>query len=135
VDWPESLAAYDFLLRGLARFRGFDDDDNSQACKLFAKAIEADPNYALAHANMALATAALHGFASAPSQVLNDAIDRAQRAVELEPQEGNCHAILSFLQLFSRNYDLAEYHARRSLELNPNDADGAALSYERWRFK
>jgi TolB-like protein/Tfp pilus assembly protein PilF len=127
---PENLAAYDFLLRGLARFRGFGDDDNSEACKLFAKAIEADPSYALAHANMALATAALHGFASAPSQVLNDAIDRAQHAVELEPQEGNCHAILSFLQLFSRNYDLAEYHARRSLELNPNDADGAiALGY------
>src|SRR5262249_10556159 len=45
-------------------------------------------------------------------------------AVELEPQEGGCHRALGRVYLFARKYDLAEHHARRAVDLNPNDADG-----------
>ena len=38
-----SLAAYDFLLRGIVHFRGYADDDNEQACAFFEKAIALRP--------------------------------------------------------------------------------------------
>ena len=49
----------------------------------------------------------------------------ARRGVDLDPQEGGCHRILGRVLLYAREYDVAEYHARRAVELNPNDADGA----------
>jgi tetratricopeptide (TPR) repeat protein len=55
---------------------------------------------------------------------LKAAVERARQAVELDPQEGGCHRILGVILFFARNYDLAEYHERRALELNPNDAYG-----------
>jgi len=121
---PESLQAYDFLLRGLERYRGSGDNHNEEARRLFEKAVSCASRYALAHAYLALSTVAVHGFATAPADVLTAEIERARSAVELEPQEEGCHRILGRLHLFARNYDLAEHHARRASDLNPNDADG-----------
>ncbi|WP_287347300.1 adenylate/guanylate cyclase domain-containing protein [Mesorhizobium sp.] len=49
----------------------------------------------------------------------------ARRGVDLDPQEGGCHRILGQVLLYVRELDVAEHHARRAVELNPNDADGA----------
>ena len=63
-----SLAAYDFLLRGIVHFRGYAADDNSRACAFFEKALACDPSYALAHSFLALARIALHGYGAAPAR-------------------------------------------------------------------
>jgi TolB-like protein/tetratricopeptide (TPR) repeat protein len=121
---PDNLAAYDFLLRGIDRFRSYGDNDNAEACKLFEKAISSDPRYALAHAYLALARIALHGWGDTPQEVLDSQVARARHAVELEPQDGTCHRLLGLIYLFARQYDLAEHHARHAVSLNPKDADG-----------
>src|SRR5262249_10260906 len=90
------------------------------------KAIACDARYAFAHSCLAHATVALHGYAAAPQDILKAAVERARHAVELNPQEGACHRILARILLFARNYDLAEHHNSRSLELNPNDAGAMA---------
>ena len=69
----ESMVAYDFLLRGLAHFRGYAAEDNRRACEMFEKAVALDPRYALAHAYLALVRVALDGYASASADVLNAA--------------------------------------------------------------
>jgi adenylate cyclase len=119
-----SLTAYDYLLRGLAHFRGFADEDNRQACAMFERAVALDPQYAPAHAYLAFVRVALHGYATAPAWVLEAALATATHAVELDSQDGRCHRILARICLFRREYDTAEYHVRRALDLNPNDADG-----------
>jgi adenylate cyclase len=125
-----SLAAYDFLLRGIVRFRGYEEDANRQACALFEKAIECDGRYALAHAYLALARLALHGYGAAPTDVKGASCAMARRSVDLDPQEGGCHRILGHVLLYVREYDVAEHHAKRAVELNPNDADGTiAMGY------
>ena len=65
----DSLAAYDFVLRGLACFRAYADNANQQACAMFEKAIERDPRYALAHSYLALARVVLNGFGAAPKDI------------------------------------------------------------------
>jgi adenylate cyclase len=119
-----SLAAYDYLLRGLVHLRGYADDDNLQACEMFERAIALDPRYAVAHAYLALARVAMHGYAAAPAEVLAAAFATAVHALELDPQESRCHRMLALIYLYSREYDLAEHHFRRAIDLNPNDADG-----------
>ena len=47
----------------------------------------------------------------------------ASHALELDPQESNCHRVLALVWLYRADYDAAEHHYRRALELNPNDAD------------
>jgi TolB-like protein len=45
----ENLDAYDYYLRGMAGIYQWTRDGNSEAVKLFAKAIELDPHFAAAH--------------------------------------------------------------------------------------
>ena len=120
----ESMVAYDFLLRGLAHFRGYAEEDNRRACEMFEKAVALDPRYALAHAYLAFVRVALDGFASASADVLNAAFGMAAHAVDLDPHESRCHRMLGMICIYRRDYDAAERHLRRALDLNPNDADG-----------
>lgn len=119
-----SLAAYDFLQQGKVAFKGYEPDANERAHALFEKAIERDPRYALAHSYLALARLALHGYGAAAPEAKKASCDLARRGVELDPQDGACHRVLGRLLLYIREFDVAEHHARRAVELNPNDADG-----------
>jgi adenylate cyclase len=112
------------LLRGLAYFRGFAEEDNRRACEMFEKAVALDPRFGLAHAYLAFGRVALNGYASARSEVLTCSFRRAVHGVNLDPQESRCHRLLGMICLYRRDYDAAERHLDRALDLNPNDADG-----------
>ena len=118
-----SLTAYDCLLRGLAHFRSEAEGENQRACELFERAIALDPQYGLAHSFLAFARVTMHGSATAPAEILDDAYAKARQALQLDPQESRCHRLLSTICLFRREYDMADQHVRQALELNPNDAD------------
>jgi adenylate cyclase len=118
-----SLAAYDYLLRGLAHFRGHAADDNQKAHEMFDRAVALDPRYALPHAYLALVVLAENGMADAPKEVQDLALAEARHAVELDSEESRCHRVLAFIWLNRREYDTSEHHYRAALELNPNDAD------------
>ncbi|OAP35846.1 hypothetical protein AU381_16835 [Sinorhizobium glycinis] len=118
-----SLAAYESYLRGLVHIRGYGPDDNRQACLMFEAALERDPQFALAQAYLALARMALHGYANAPRDVLDNALALARRAVCLDEGEGGCQRLLALVHVNRREFELAERHYRRAYQLNPNDAN------------
>jgi adenylate cyclase len=120
----DSIVAYDFLLRGLAYFRGYAEKDNQRACEMFEQAVARDPRFGLAHAYLAFGRVALNGYASAPSEILACSFRRAVHGVDLDPQESRCYRSLGMICLYRRDYDAAERHLARALDLNPNDADG-----------
>jgi TolB-like protein/Tfp pilus assembly protein PilF len=123
---PDSLAAYELLLRGLARLRGYSDDDNKAARSLFQSAVEKDPAYALAHSYIALADLIIGGYAEASPELLDSLIERAECAVTLAPEEPRCHRVLAQALISARRFDAAEHHLQRALDLNPYDADTIA---------
>lgn len=118
---PVSLAAYECVLRGNAL--SWDDPEGlTQAAGLFAKAIELDPGYAFAHALLAVMCCRRWNFdPHTPDSVLEQAHALATRAVELDSGESTCHAILGQACLLKRRFDLAVLHARRAVEINPNN--------------
>src|SRR5262249_41447545 len=121
---PESLAAYDFVLRGLEQLNLVGEEHNAEAGRLFDKAVELDPQYAAGHAYLALAIYVQWQNSRDPGE-LERALASARRALELDENDSRCHRILCAIYSHLRQHDRAEYHSDQSVALNPNDALGA----------
>jgi len=118
---PESLVAYDYVLRGLEQLNLEGEEHNSEAHRLFQKAVELDPQYAVGQAYLALAIYVQWMDSRAPGE-LERALSFARRALELDENDSRCHRIVSAIYVQLREYDRAEFHSDRSIALNPNDA-------------
>lgn len=118
-----SLAAFENLARGLAFLRAYDVGANERARDHFLKAIEIDPNYALAHAYLGLAEVIIGDYGAAPRPVLEAARDRTSFAITLEPEEARCHRLMGLVHLFLKEFDASERALRHSYDINPYDAD------------
>jgi TolB-like protein/Flp pilus assembly protein TadD len=123
-----SLAAYEYVLRGRDFFSHATRDDNDQASELFQRAIDLDPNYAEAYA--ALGGAHYEAVISGWSQFREDELERAkalaQKALALDPTTTHAYRLLADLDLFKKRYDLALEQLDRALEINPSDAGNYA---------
>ncbi|MGH8126452.1 MAG: tetratricopeptide repeat protein, partial [Rhodanobacteraceae bacterium] len=118
-----SLAAYECVLEGNA-LPWDEPDGETRAIRLFEKAIEIDPGYALAHAllaNMHFRTW-YHDPGDADAEAaLDETYALAKRAVELDNNESTCFSILAQVCLLRRAYDQALRYGRRALEINPTN--------------
>jgi TolB-like protein/DNA-binding winged helix-turn-helix (wHTH) protein len=101
----------------------------------FKRAIEKDPDYALAYAGLADAYIALgnrDGGGHYPKETLPLAKAAATKASELDPSLGEAHfSLAQTMELYDWNWSEAEKEYRLALELNPNYAD-AHLEYGRF---
>ena len=83
---PDSLAAYDCILRAYQHLFSLTLEDNDKARDFLLQAIRLDPNYALAHAYASWANLfrvqLIQGGPLRP--LLTEALTLAQRAVELD---------------------------------------------------
>src|SRR5438105_3333743 len=127
---PASLAAYEYVLRADAL--PYDDlEAEAEARRLFAKAIEIDPQYARAYALLAALTQ--HQWLrsmSGTDDLLDQAFDLARKAAGLAESNYTCQAILGLTHLLRRSFDLAEHHYLTALKQNPNSSMvRAALGY------
>ncbi len=120
--------AYDLLLRGLAPHRTFTAEGNHLARDFFRRAIEIDPTYARAHANLALTYGTSFVFRLGDDLAeLPKALEAARRAVSLEPTLPQAQFALSVLLLSDRRHDEAIEAAREAIRLDPSYADGYAV--------
>jgi len=119
---PSDMLAYDCLMRGLEHHRlgGVTRETAEQAVHWFEMAIEKDPSLARAYAWRACARSNLAEWTG--EDVWDQAFASARRGVEIDDDDAECHRILGAVSLYKRNYDQAEYHFRRALDLNPNHA-------------
>jgi TolB-like protein/Tfp pilus assembly protein PilF len=121
--------AYRLFLQGRRRFTRYTPDASERAIHYFERAIERDPEFALAWANVAITyTDLAEAGAMAPDVAYARAADAAATALRLDPELGEAHATMGYLRTV-RDFDWAgaEAEFRRAIELNPNDADSYNL--------
>jgi len=124
--------AYEKYLRG--RFyqtqntkQGFD-----RSLELYHQAIAQDPNFAEAYAGVGDTNLLKFNFGmSKPEDVIPEARDAVQKALELDPDLSNAYSSLSLIRfLIDKNWPEAERCLQRALELDPNNAD----AYNRYGY-
>jgi Flp pilus assembly protein TadD len=124
---PSNLSAYECVLRGNA-LPVNDPANEAAALRLFEQAVALDPEYAVAHAQLAISyTNRWQDDMNRSNEDLDRAFELATRAIRLDAQESVCHTALGFTQLNRRRYDEAEFHARKALALNPNRPNALAF--------
>jgi TolB-like protein len=123
---PASLAAYECVLKCNAL--SWDDPAGAaEARRLIEKAIELDPEYAIAHSLLAsLIYSRWEDGPRSSDAALEQAYRLAMRAVELDDRESTCQALLANLCVQQRSFDVALQYSRRAVELNPNNQWNAA---------
>ena len=121
----ENLAAYEYVLRGRGFLSRATRDSNDEAQDMFQKAIDLDPNYAAAYAELGLSLveAVAAGWTEFVADDLARAETLAQKAVSLDPTLASAYRLLAEIHLARRNFDLALAQNERALEINPSDAE------------
>jgi tetratricopeptide (TPR) repeat protein len=120
-----NLAAYDCWLRGMDLVRKGTPEADQHARKIFEQALTIDPNYSRAHAGLSLSY-----FNDWSCQVWenwdatqSNAFKHAMKAIQLDDTDHITQMILGRILLYRHQFDIAEQHLNRSLELNPSDAE------------
>ncbi len=132
---PERLDAYDILLRGKDHHHRFTADDCRKSIELFERAVEKDPDYAVAYAWLACGLGQAMVFElDEKSKLIDRSEAAARRGLELDENESECHRLLAQISLTRGKLKRALWHQERALFLNPNDdrsvcSMGEILSY------
>ena len=114
-----NLQAYDFYLRGRQFFHQLRRKSLEHARQMFNRAIEIDPDYALAYAGVADCCSLLFTYFDARESNVRQADATSQKALELEPELAEAHVARAIaLSLLKRN-DEAEQHFEMAMKLDP----------------
>jgi eukaryotic-like serine/threonine-protein kinase len=139
-DYNTSTEAYQLYLQGRYYWNQRTEDGLKKGIEYFEKATLKDPNYAPAYSGLADCYSLLNVYNIEPATVSNDkARDAATRALQLDESLADAHASLaSVLYRYYWNWDEAEQHFKRAIQLNPNYATArqwySAMLAARGRF-
>jgi len=119
-----NAAAYDLYLRGQALVREGGDTSLPQAAAIFERAVEADPQFAQAHAGLAnaLAYAAVWGL-DVDAARIEQAMAASRRALELEPRLPEAYLAKGNLLFVQRKATEAFEAFEEAIRLNPASYD------------
>jgi tetratricopeptide (TPR) repeat protein len=123
--YTSSPEAYEFYLRG--RFHSYKlfEEDLRKGIEFYELAVTADPNYALAYADMADAYRRLGipGFGR-PKEVFVQAKSLAKKALELDESLPQAYVVLGWIDfLYEWDWKAAEIKLKRAIQLSPNNSD------------
>jgi adenylate cyclase len=130
LDQPKpNPNAFDLVLRARALGHASTRTVNRRFRELIAKAIELDPNYAMARALLAeaLYSQAVLGWTEFTDRELARGADEARKAIALAPDEPDGHRALGRIHLARAEYDQAQHALKRAIEINPSDANALAV--------
>ena len=131
---PNNWQAYDYYLQAAEALAAFASsmraEDIYEARRLLQQSLAIDANYARSYAVLANTHAATF-VSRLDSEFLNPAVvelahQYARKAVELDPNLPDAHAVLGFVLVWMRQHDASMTAFERAVALNPNYVD--------WRF-
>lgn len=120
-----SVEAHDLYLRGQERFWHLDAAGVTEAIALFQAAIDTDPDYAEAYAwkARALTFAYLSGINSSKQETIDQAIELANTAIEIDERLPMAYANLAWAHRWQSNLSKATDAVETAITLDPNFAD------------
>jgi adenylate cyclase len=125
---PETLRAYDLVLQARERFQHGSADPKAllEARALLERAVELDPGYAVARAQLGLTyivdrVARLTG--TATERELEEGLRQVREAIRLEPELALAYQVLSYGLAGSDDHEGSMRAARRAVELSPSDPE------------
>ena len=120
--------AYLEVLQGSISAGRFDPDESLIAERHFRRAIELDPTYARAYAELGTLFAVRfeNDWTVLQEADKEKALFYAEKAVALDPELGAAHYALGRLHSVLSNLDAAEEHLERAMSLEPDNEDARA---------
>jgi adenylate cyclase len=114
-----NVQAYEFYLRGRQFFHQLRRKSLEHARQMFNRAIEIDPDYALAHAGVADCCSLLYTYFDARESNLRQADAASKKALELEPELAEAHVARGIAMWLNKTYDEAIEHFETAMRLDP----------------
>jgi|SRR5215469_7770617 len=117
--------AYDDFLKGQYLRNKFNPQAVKKSIEFYQRALERDPAYAPAYAGLAESYQVLLDLSVLPpSEAFPRSDATARKAVELGPEDSDCHSALGWqLLAYDRDFAVAEREFRRAIELNPSNSE------------
>jgi serine/threonine protein kinase/tetratricopeptide (TPR) repeat protein len=112
--------AYQFYLRGREYYFRYNTKGATYAIELFKKAIELDPNYAIAYADLAKAYILKEALGSSPT-LMDSAFITSQRSLALDSECSEAYCSMGMVYRHKGSYSAAIEMFKKSLDLNPNN--------------
>jgi TolB-like protein len=117
----ENLLAYDYYLQALDPFHSQTHEGLQQAIGLFEKAIEQDPEFALAYADIAISYYLLE-MSQLEKQYTEKINSYADQALLYDSKAAESLIAKAFYYIQTKEYQLALPHLEKALEYNPNSS-------------
>ncbi len=125
--YTDDMKAYDYYLRGLEYYHRMTGEANIQARQMLERAVDSDPEFATAYAYLGLthwADWAL--WRSQEPQTLERAFELAKKAIALDDQQPEGHALLGEIYLWKKQYEQSIAEMNKAIAIDPNAFDGFA---------
>jgi TolB-like protein/Flp pilus assembly protein TadD len=115
----QNMEAYEFYLRGRRHFYQFSDQGWKQAREDFSRAIDLDPDYALAYAGLADCFSFIYMYADSAVSNRLQAETNSRLALQLSPELAQVHASRGLALSYSSRENEAEKAFERAADLDP----------------
>jgi len=120
-----NVEAYGFYLRGRQYFHQHRRKSHEYARQMFERAIELDPDYALAHSGVADCCSFLYQYFDASPANLKRADAASRRALELNPNLAEAHASRGLAVSLSERFAEADIEFEMAMKLDPKSFEAA----------
>jgi serine/threonine-protein kinase len=123
--------AYQFYLKGRYLAEKLSKEGLEKGIDYLHRAIDMDPNFALAYDGLAYAYATSNDFFLPPHEAMPKAREAAKKALELDDTLAEAHTEMGMIDfMYEFDWSAAEREFRRAIELKPNY--GHAHEYYGW---
>jgi TolB-like protein/tetratricopeptide (TPR) repeat protein len=115
----ENIEAYEYYLRGRRHFYQLNREGWELAREMYSRAIELDPDYAIAYAGLADCFSFLYMYADSSASNRLQAETNSRLALQLAPDLAQAHASRGLALSHSKRHEEAEQAFLRAAELDP----------------
>jgi serine/threonine protein kinase/Tfp pilus assembly protein PilF len=119
----ENLKAYELYTQGRWHWNKRTIQDFTKSIEYYQRAIDEDPNYALAYAGMADSYVLINSYTFRTLETYSQkAKDAAIKALELDDSLAEAYACLGLIKTFDWDWEEAEKDFKKAIDLNPSYA-------------